>query len=101
MCTKEIRLEPPGMMSPRDLASALGISVATVLRGAKAGAIPGMRVGRSWRFEQNAPDLVKRMGGIPSRREMEKAAATPRPHWCDVHGCDIARCRCRPEGGPR
>lgn len=39
-----------------ELAEYLGLAKDTIYRKAKAGEIPGMRIGRSWRFPQDVID---------------------------------------------
>jgi excisionase family DNA binding protein len=46
------------IMTPKDVASYLKMSVLTVYKHAKQGTIPGFRVGNSWRFDKDKIDEV-------------------------------------------
>lgn len=87
------------MLTTQDLAAALGVSTATINRAARTRVVESTPIGRSRRFDRSVVDRLRR-NGIPSRGEMERATASPRPHWCDIHG-DVGRCRCIGKGGPR
>lgn len=44
------------IMTPKEVASYLKMSVLTVYKHAKEGIIPGFRVGNSWRFDKSKID---------------------------------------------
>ena len=46
----------PEIMTPREVAQYLKMSVLTIYKHAKGGAIPGFRVGNSWRFDKSRID---------------------------------------------
>ena len=50
------------IMTPKEVASYLKLSVLTVYKHAKQGTIPSFRIGNSWRFDKNKIDAVL-MGG--------------------------------------
>ena len=50
------------IMTPKEVASYLKLTVLTVYKHAKQGAIPGFRIGTSWRFDKNKIDAAL-MGG--------------------------------------
>ncbi len=51
------------IMTPKDVAKYLKMSVLTVYKHAKQGTIPGFRVGNSWRFDKHKIDEVLLNGG--------------------------------------
>jgi excisionase family DNA binding protein len=48
----------PEIMTPKDVAQYLKMSVLTVYKHAKQGTIPGFRIGNSWRFDKNRIDAA-------------------------------------------
>ena len=48
----------PEIMTPKEVAQYLKMSVLTVYKHAKQGTIPGFRVGNSWRFDKKKIDAV-------------------------------------------
>ena len=46
------------IMTPKEVAKYLKMSVLTVYKHAKQGTIPGFRVGNSWRFDKKKIDEV-------------------------------------------
>jgi excisionase family DNA binding protein len=61
----------PEIMTPKEVASYLKMSVLTVYKHAKQGTIPGFRVGNSWRFDKKKIDEVLLNGGDESREELK------------------------------
>jgi excisionase family DNA binding protein len=57
------------LLTAREVADRLGFSVATVLRWARAGELPGLRVGRALRFREDELDawLAERATGAAPR----------------------------------
>ena len=51
------------IMTPKDVAKYLKMSVLTVYKHAKSGTIPGFRVGNSWRFVKQQIDEILLNGG--------------------------------------
>ena len=50
------------IMTPKEVANYLKMSVLTVYKHTKQGTIPGFRIGTSWRFDKNKIDAAL-MGG--------------------------------------
>ena len=46
------------IMTPKEVANYLKMSVLTVYKHAKQGTIPGFRIGNSWRFDKNRIDAA-------------------------------------------
>jgi excisionase family DNA binding protein len=46
------------IMTPKEVASYLKMSVLTVYKHAKQGTIPSFRIGTSWRFDKNKIDAA-------------------------------------------
>ena len=46
------------IMTPKEVAKYLKMSVLTVYKHAKQGTIPGFRIGNSWRFDKDKIDSV-------------------------------------------
>jgi len=46
------------IMTPKEVATYLKMSVLTVYKHAKQGTIPGFRIGNSWRFDKNRIDAA-------------------------------------------
>ena len=46
------------IMTPKEVASYLRITVLTVYKHTKQGTIPGFRIGTSWRFDKNKIDVA-------------------------------------------
>ncbi len=57
----------PEIMTPKEVAQYLKMSVLTVYKHAKQGTIPGFRVGNSWRFDKKKIDevLLRSSGSNP------------------------------------
>ena len=60
------------IMTPKEVANYLKMSVLTVYKHAKQGTIPGFRIGNSWRFDKNRIDAAL-LGG-DSRSDTEESA---------------------------
>jgi len=56
------------IMTPKEVASYLKMSVLTVYKHAKQGTIPGFRIGNSWRFDKSKIDAAL-LGGDLSDAE--------------------------------
>lgn len=48
----------PEILTPKEVANYLKMSVLTVYKHAKEGVIPGFRVGNSWRFDKTKIDAL-------------------------------------------
>ena len=46
------------IMTPKEVASYLKLTVLTVYKYAKQGKIPGFRIGNAWRFDKNKIDAA-------------------------------------------
>ena len=46
------------IMTPKEVASYLKLSILTVYKHAKQGTLPGFRIGNSWRFDKNKIDAA-------------------------------------------
>jgi len=57
------------VLRPREAADYLNIHLRTIYRLAKNGAIPGRKVGRSWRFKKNVLDEWLSGGGNPTEKK--------------------------------
>jgi excisionase family DNA binding protein len=58
------------IMTPKEVASYLKMSVLTVYKHAKMGTIPGFRIGNSWRFDKKRIDAAL-LGGEDSSSPKE------------------------------
>ena len=56
------------ILTPKEVAKYLKMSVLTVYKHAKQGTIPGFRVGNSWRFDKNRIDEVLLNGDNTDRK---------------------------------
>ena len=56
------------IMTPKEVANYLKMSVLTVYKHTKQGTIPGFRIGTSWRFDKNKIDAAL-LGGDDSSSE--------------------------------
>jgi hypothetical protein len=96
MKTSESDSKKPGMVLSTDLARAVGVSVTSINRAARAGRIPFTIVGRQRRFDPSVIAQIKRFG-LPTRHVMEEQA---RRHSglrsCAVHLGDDVTCACQP-----
>jgi len=54
------------IMTPKEVAKYLKMSVLTVYKHAKQGTIPGFRIGNSWRFDKQKIDEVLLKAGSSS-----------------------------------
>lgn len=55
------------IMTPKEVAKYLKMSVLTVYKHAKQGTIPGFRIGNSWRFDkQKIDEVLLKAGGLSS-----------------------------------
>ncbi len=65
----------PEIMTPREVAQYLKMSVLTVYKHAKVGIIPGFRVGNSWRFDKGKIDELlvgeRDRGNAPELRNVK------------------------------
>ena len=52
----------PEIMTPKEVASYLKLSVLTVYKHVKQGTIPGFRIGNSWRFDKKKIDAALLVG---------------------------------------
>lgn len=59
------------IMKPKEVAQYLNMSILTVYKHARQGAIPGFRVGNSWRFDKKRIDEIL----SKSRKAPEKISA--------------------------
>ena len=50
------------IMTPKEVANYLRMSVLTVYKYAKQGTIPSFRIGNSWRFDKNKIDAALMVG---------------------------------------
>ena len=57
------------IMTPKEVANYLKMSVLTVYKHAKQGTIPGFRIGNSWRFDKNRIDAALLGGDAMSDTE--------------------------------
>jgi excisionase family DNA binding protein len=57
------------ILTPQQAAEFLQVPVLTVQRQAKAGRLPGRRVGKEWRFSRTG--LLEWMGAGPDRHDLE------------------------------
>lgn len=57
------------IMTPKEVAKYLKMSVLTIYKHAKQGTIPGFRVGNSWRFDKKKIDEVLLNGGNNPNRK--------------------------------
>jgi len=60
------------IMTPKEVATYLKMSVLTVYKHAKMGTIPGFRIGNSWRFDKNKIDAAL-LGGESTANSGENA----------------------------
>ena len=60
------------IMTPKEVATYLKMSVLTVYKHAKQGTIPGFRIGNSWRFDKNKIDAAL-LGGDSATASEENA----------------------------
>ena len=60
------------IMTPKEVANYLKMSVLTVYKHAKQGTIPGFRIGNSWRFDKSKVDAAL-LGGEDRSGSEEKA----------------------------
>jgi len=60
------------IMTPKEVATYLKMSVLTVYKHAKMGTIPGFRIGNSWRFDKNKIDAAL-LGGESTTNSGENA----------------------------
>jgi excisionase family DNA binding protein len=58
----------PEILTPKEVANYLKMSVLTVYKHAKEGVIPGFRVGNSWRFDKTKIDEL--LVGSPVKEDL-------------------------------
>lgn len=87
------RQRPPQMLTAPTVAAALGVSLTTINRAARAGYIPSTQVGRQRRFSPSVVDILKN-DGLPSRGHLEADQRASEGHCCRTHGCAAEKCRC-------
>jgi excisionase family DNA binding protein len=58
----------PEILTPKEVANYLKMSVLTVYKHAKEGVIPGFRVGNSWRFDKTKIDEL--LVGTPVKDDL-------------------------------
>lgn len=58
----------PEILTPKEVANYLKMSVLTVYKHAKEGVIPGFRVGNSWRFDKTKIDEL--LVGAPVKDDL-------------------------------
>ena len=75
----------PDLLTARDVARLLGVDTATVYRMAGDGRLPGVRVGRQWRFPSDRVRSALRRG-VPAAatRAAEQQADAQPPGWSDT-----------------
>jgi len=73
------------LLNARDVAQLLGVDTATVYRMASDGRLPGVRVGRQWRFPSDRVRAVLRRG-VPgaAAKATERHADVQAPGWTDT-----------------
>lgn len=59
----------PEILTPQEAADFLRVPLLTVQRQAKAGRLPGRRVGKEWRFSRTV--LLEWMAAGPDRRDLD------------------------------
>lgn len=57
------------IMTPKEVANYLKMSVLTVYKHAKQGTIPGFRIGNSWRFDKSKIDAALLGGDLSDTEE--------------------------------
>ena len=68
------RDDEPEILTPQEAADFLRVSLLTVQRQAKAGRLPGRRVGKEWRFSRSV--LLEWVGSGPDRHDLELYSRT-------------------------
>ena len=76
--------EEPEILTPQEAADLLRVSLLTVQRQAKAGRLPGRRVGKEWRFSRSV--LLEWVGSGPDRHDLELYNRTERDERADQEG---------------
>ena len=61
--------DEPEILTPQEAAEFLRVPVLTVQRQAKAGRLPGRRVGKEWRFSRTV--LLEWLASGPDRHDLE------------------------------
>ncbi len=61
--------DQPEILTPQEAAEFLRVPVLTVQRQAKAGRLPGRRIGKEWRFSRTV--LLEWMAAGPDRHDLE------------------------------
>jgi excisionase family DNA binding protein len=61
--------DDPEILTPQEAADFLRVPLLTVQRQAKAGRLPGRRIGREWRFSRSV--LIEWMAAGPDRRDLD------------------------------
>ena len=61
--------DDPEILTPQEAAEFLRVPLLTVQRQAKAGRLPGRRIGKEWRFSKTV--LIEWMAAGPDRRDLE------------------------------
>ena len=59
----------PEILTPQEAAEFLRVPLLTVQRQAKAGRLPGRRIGKEWRFSRTV--LIEWMASGPDRHDLE------------------------------
>jgi excisionase family DNA binding protein len=59
----------PEILTPQEAADFLRVPLLTVQRQAKAGRLPGRRIGKEWRFSRTV--LIEWMAAGPDRHDLE------------------------------
>jgi excisionase family DNA binding protein len=77
-------LQPhPDLLTARDVARLLGVDTATVYRMAGDGRLPGVRVGRQWRFPNERVRAALRRGLPAASNPAERPSDGRAPGWSD------------------
>lgn len=61
--------DEPEILNPQEAAEFLRVPLLTVYRQAKAGRLPGRRIGREWRFSRTV--LLEWLAAGPDRHDLE------------------------------
>ena len=69
--------DDPEILTPQEAADFLRVPLLTVQRQAKAGRLPGRRIGKEWRFSRSV--LIESMAAGPDRRDLDLYNRRPEP----------------------
>lgn len=65
--------QPDDVMTTDELAAYLKLSKSSLYPFARAGKVPGVKIGEQWRFQKSAIDEWMRSGGAPKRTANRRA----------------------------